>query len=221
LRADKEEIPPEEFPAEEIPPSSPAAPFGPNEEAAAGPPAAKPVSRSQVFLRRALRWGAGLLIVFALGALAVTWFLYRPQAQELAETRAALQQAEARAAELEAEINRLKPLDRTNETLQAELDQADLHIRLLATLAQVNRARLALADEDIAEARAGLDGTAQELTELAKQVGPGEREQVTAMQSRLELVRGEIEQDAFAAQSDLRVIAANLEQLQAALFEEP
>jgi hypothetical protein len=208
---------------ENFPASSAAQPFeaGKEEEQIPAPPEAGPPPRSRLFLRRALRWAAGLLIVFALGALAATWFLYRPQTQELAAARAAQQQSQARIAELEGQVDRLQPLGETNETLQAQLEQAEARTQLLATLVEVNRARLALANENLPEAQEGLSGAGQGLTELARLVGPGEREQVAAMQSRLELVRGEIEQDAFAAQSDLGVIAANLEQLEETLFQAP
>jgi hypothetical protein len=181
------------------------------------PDIAKPVSKARIrfshFARMALRWTAGFLIVFLLGALAVYWFLYRPQAEELARVRTEAEQAQQRAAELAG-------FQSQNEALREEQRDANLQILILRALSAVNAARLALATEDPETAREALSGTGQDFTSLASLVGAEHRAQLAAMQDRLNLALNEMNRDAFAAGSDLSVLEANLRQLEGALVPE-
>lgn len=183
-----------------------------------GAPSTPPETRSQRFFRLAIRWLAGFLVVFALGVLAAVWLFYRPATQQLSQTQTELGAANQRIAELEAEVARLAPLDTRNQALQAELAGANLHIKILRALSDVNAARLSLANEDIPSARAQLTNTPRTLRELEQAVGENQREMVRAMQDRLELALAEVERDAFAADSDLNVLATNLVQLENIIF---
>ena len=148
-----------------------------------------------------------------MGALAVYWFLYRPQIEELAQARSQVQQAQQRIADLEVYQSQ-------NEELRAEQRETNLQVYILRALSDVNAARLALATEDPETARAALGDTRSDFSRLANLVGPDHRDQLAAMQERLQLAVAEMARDAFAAQSDLGVLEANLRQLEAALISE-
>ena len=176
-------------------------------------PAPPARSRFARIARTILRWIAAMLIAFLLGALAVYWFFYRPQSQELALARSQIQQAQQRIAELEVYQSQ-------NEELRAEQRETNLQVYILRALSDVNAARLALATEDAETARAALSDTRSDFSRLANLVGPDHRDQLAAMQERLQLAVAEMARDAFAAQSDLGVLEANLRQLEAALISE-
>jgi hypothetical protein len=182
------------------------------------PPEPELETRGQRFLRLAIRWLAGILILFGLGVIATVFLLYRPTTDELSRAREELVQSEQRVSELEAEVERLQSLEAENETLQEELNQARLHIQILSALSDVNAARLDLANDDLANARLDLTNTPQTLERLGELVEPEQQEAVEAMQSRLDLALEGIDRDTFAAQSDLRVLATNLMQLENTFF---
>lgn len=183
-----------------------------------GAPVAEPETRSQRFLRLSIRWLAGILILFGLGVIAAVFLLYRPTTQALSQAGDDLTQAEQRVAELEAEVDRLQSLEGENEALLEELNQAQLHIQILSALSDVNAARLDLANDDVASARLDLTNTTETLERLGELVAPEQQEAVQAMQDRLDLALAEVDRDAFAAQSDLRVLATNLVQLENTFF---
>lgn len=191
------------------------------EEIEPGPTPAKPESAFRRFLRRAVRWVLALAIAFALGALAVAWLFYRPKVEELGQARAGLQQAQGQITELQAEVERLSALDAERQTLQANLETMETRLAILSALEDIQAARLALATEDEASARASLSNTASALEGLANRVEPEQRDLLEAMQNRLKLALEEMGRDAFAAQSDLGVLAANLTQLENSYLETP
>ena len=182
------------------------------------PPEPELETRGQRFLRLSIRWLAGILILFGLGVIATVFLLYRPTTGELSRARDELAQSQQQVAELEAEVERLQSLEAENEALQEELNQARLHIQILSALSDVNAARLDLANDDAANARLDLTNTPQTLERLGELVEPEQQEAVEAMQSRLDLALEGIDRDVFAAQSDLRVLATNLMQLENTFF---
>jgi cell division protein FtsB len=184
-------------------------------------PVPKPESRWRRFFRLALRWVVGLLIVFLLGVLATTLLFYRPTLERLNQLQAEHQQSVQRVAELEAEVARLSELERRNQALEKDLATANLDRKLLKILADVNAARFALSSGDAAGARLILSKAPAALKEIALLVSQDQRESVTAMQNRLDLALSEMERDAFAAQSDLGVLASNLAQLEEAVVSSP
>ncbi len=183
-------------------------------------PVAAPETRWERWLRLSIRWLAGILIVFGLGVFATVLLLYRPTIEELSRVRGELDQAQEKISGLENEVNRLRSLEVDRQALQEEVQQANLHIQILSALSDVNSARLNLANEEVASARVDLTNTPETLLRLEQLVGPEQRDAVTAMQDRLALAQGEMERDTFAAQSDLRVLATNLVQLENTFFAE-
>ena len=170
----------------------------------------KPPSRLGLFLRRALRWTVAVLVVFVLG-IAATWVAQvQPKVDEIAQLRTDLQAAQT-------ELERLRPLEAENEQLQAEANVAGQRLAVLGSLVDVTSAQVAMLMGDPEAARSELAGTAARLTELRGLLDPAGVAEVEAMQTRLEQVLGEVDDDAFAAQRDLEVLANNLATLDRSL----
>jgi len=181
-------------------------------------PQKMPLSRR----RRALRWLLGLLIIFFLGVLAAVYLFYIPLRSETADLRQQLEQQQAdienasqAAQNLESEVDRLS-------TLERELAQAELHITLLSIQKDVNAARLALALDNPEDVRMALSTTAESLQQIETQIdNANQLAIITSLQNRLELVLEEFEDNPFAAQSDLEVMATDLVRFENALFARP
>jgi hypothetical protein len=197
------------------PPSAPE-PAGPSSEAEPRPLEAptqampKPPSRLGLFLRRALRWTVAVLVVFVLG-IGATWIAQvRPKAQEITQLRADLQAAQE-------ELDRLRPLEAENQQLQAEADLARQRLAVLGSLVDVTSAQVAMLVGDPGTARSELADTGARLTGLGNLLEPASASEVGAMQTRLEQVLAELDDDAFAAQRDLEVLANALATLDRSL----
>ncbi|MBN1537213.1 MAG: hypothetical protein JW908_10820 [Anaerolineales bacterium] len=175
-------------------------------------------SRVGCFLKAATRWLFGLLIVFGLGALTVIFLLYTPTRETLENTQANLDAANQKITDLENQVQTLSALEPKNAALQKEVDAGNLHIKILTALADVNNARVALAEGDPAAAQSALANTTAALKQVATLAGSSQSEAVNFIQDRLDLVLGEIETDTATAQSDLVVMATKLLELEKALF---
>jgi len=184
----------------------------------AHPPVVDKETRAGKFLKTATRWLFGLLIVFGLGALAVIFGLYNPIRETLNQTQADLNAANQKIAELENQVQALTPLKAQNMALQKEVDAANTHIKILTILAEVETARVALAHNDAAAAKIALTNTPAALKEMAVLAGSSQAEAIKIIQDRLDIVMGEIENDAATAQTDLEVMATKLLELEQALF---
>lgn len=178
-------------------------------------------SKARRFFRQALRWVLGVMIVFGLGYLAAIFALYRPTSQELSQARGELETTRDQIATLEARVEELKPLETENEELLAAQDEYELHIAILDARLDISTARLALVQGDIAKTQITLRNTDETLAKIKTLLPTSQSEIVTAMEDRLELTLSEIEDDPYAAQSDLDVLATNLLQLEDSLFSSP
>ncbi len=197
--------PPLEMPE---PPAPPEAPEPPEVE----PPPKEP-SRVGRLARSLLRWTVALLVVFAVG-VGATWFArVQPQAQRIETLEADLAAAVASRDALDLEVQALR-------TVRDELAATQRHLELLQVLVDVTSARLAVEQEDVLSARAALAGTEARLRALQRQLSGGEASAVAGMLDRLQLVLDELDEDAFAAQRDLEVMANNLIALERSLFGE-
>lgn len=215
--------------------SSPEAPVEAEEESEqlpqSGPVLTVPESKSRRYFRGLIRWAAGTLIVFGLGLLAAIFLLYRPEVKKAEAARQAAQaeieQARAQITDLEDQVTGLKdqiaalqPLEDTNTHLLAAQDGLNLHIAILDARLDVTNALLALAEQDGARAMVVLDQTGATLDRVGRFLTPEQLSTITSMKQRLELVLTEIENDPYAAQSDLDVLATNLLQLEDALISD-
>lgn len=166
----------------------------------------EPPSRVTLWLRRAMVWAAGVLVVFALGALGNWYFQVRPRAAQVQQLTTRLEAADQ-------ELGILRPKAADADRLQTSLDRAELRLLTLQALAQVNEARVALA---LGEGSGGrlpallADGSLARLQSLAD---PSAAEGIAAMRARLSLALDEIEGNAFAAQGDLEILANDLNEL--------
>jgi hypothetical protein len=176
-------------------------------------------------LRRTIRWGAGLLLIFALGLMTATLAFYMPKVRELTRVESLRGEANERIAALEAELEsmgvQLEAFEQDQETQQAALDAANLHIFILAALADTSQARLALALEKPEDARLALTNTSDTLESLTALVDSDQTEALQAMQQRLDLALSGLDSDPEAALSDLEVLANNLVKLENTYFVVP
>jgi hypothetical protein len=183
-------------------------------------PAPPSPGRGARFGQGLLRWAAGLGAVFALGIVA-TWIVQvGPRNRDLTRARQDLARAQSDLAEAQAMAARVPGLEDENELLTHQLDVSQQRALVLSALVEVTRAQAALGLGDDGGARISLAGTMRHLDALLESVDSERRPQVEALRERLELVRDELPQDAFAAQSDLGVLANGLEELDAALADE-
>jgi chromosome segregation ATPase len=159
-----------------------------------------------------------LLIFFALGALVITWAFYLPLRQRTEGRFSDLQAAEREIDQLQQDLAAAQALSGQSEALETELDQAGAHIGLLKARLDVAAAQLALAQKDTAKARVALSQTSRTLDELAAGRDEDQRQVIADLKTRINLVRDEIGQNDFAAQSDLDVLAAGLLELESAVI---
>ena len=170
----------------------------------AAPP--EPPSRLTLWLRRAMVWAAGVLVVFALGAVGNWWFQVRPRAGQVQQLTTQLEAANQ-------ELESLRPKAADADRLQASLDRAELRLLTLQALARVHEARAALALGEGSQGRLPAllaDGSLARLQSLAD---PSAAETVGAMRERLAMAIDEIETNDFAAQGDLEILANDLYEL--------
>lgn len=190
----------------------------------------EPGSKTRAAFRKGIRWTAGLLIIFGLGLLTGIFLFYRPAIREAENnaTRLGTEQAASneeiielqnQVADLEEEIAAMQPLKNRNDELQAEQQGLNLHIAILDARLDVADAQLALANEpDNTRVRIILNQTANTLDRIKQLLDPDQKEIVNDLRARLDLVMGELEEDSFAARSDLDVLGTKLLQLEDSLF---
>jgi len=214
---------PESLEAEEIP--------EPLEEAPAIQ-AKRPDSRLRRTMRSGMRWVLGFLVVFGLGAVLVVFTLYIPAQRKIQQANqdyldlenrynADMEQAKQQASELERRISSLSVLETLNQSLGEQVDASNLHVVILSARTDVVLARLALAKSDTSKARISLSKTHETLKTLEELLDPDQRNAVIDMQNRLTLILEEIEENTYAAESDLDVLATGLLELENAYFTGP
>jgi len=164
-------------------------------------------SRMKAFLRRSLRWATAVAVIFFLGFALLYFGRVRPQAAQLREQSDTI-------ATLQAQVSPLQTQAANLGDVQTELAQTQLQRDLLSVLADVNTARLALGQDNGAQASVALQNTSDTLSMLADQLGGSQTSALADMSARLELAKQEIQNgDRFAAQSDLEVLANSTLQL--------
>jgi cell division protein FtsB len=175
-------------------------------------------SKLRLFLRRLLLWVVAILVIFTLG-VGATWLArVIPQQKEIDNLEQEMENL-LNAAELSAsEIEDLLPLIDESASLQSDLSEAELQVKVLSTQADVASAQLALLAEDFVTAKASLAGTDTRLEALISNLESEDRNTVQGMLTRLELVLEELGEDSFAAIRDLEVLSSNLAALERSLF---
>jgi polyhydroxyalkanoate synthesis regulator phasin len=167
---------------------------------------------------RLLRWFLIALVLFGLGAAVTLWALYSPQRSQLAAANSQIQSLQGQVGDLQNQVKTLTPLGTTNQNLQQQINQENLHTSILSARTDVALAQLALAKQDTAKANLALSKTDQTLSKIGNLLPANQQKLVQDMQSRLTLAKSEIESNSYAAQSDLDVLANSLVDLENSLF---
>jgi hypothetical protein len=170
---------------------------------------------------RLLRWFLIALVLFGLGVAFTLWALYSPQRSQLSAADSQNQSLQGQVSDLQNQVKTLTPLGTTNQNLQQQINQGDLHTAILSARNDVAQAQLALAKQDTAKASLALSKTDQTLTKIGSLLPSNQQKLVQDMQSRLTLAKSEIESNSYAAQSDLDVLANSLVDLENSLFTGP
>lgn len=207
---------PEVASPQEIPPETPP-PAAPPAKPEKGKAEKKPLPRKT----RVFRWLLWFLILFGGGMLLVLFALYIPKVNELDRARTELVKANQQASDLQSQLDTTKPLESQNQDLQTQLKSSQLHVNLLSARLDVAMAQYYLAKNDSAKARVSLSKTDGTLATLGTLLPADQSKVVSDMQNRLKLAQGEIESNAYAAQSDLDVLTKSLLELENAYFSKP
>ncbi len=138
-----------------------------------------------------------LILGFAGGAVYFLW--YQPVARENQS--------------MKAELEKLRPLQGENDDLRAQVGQAAVRLLVLRALVDTNAARASLALGKPDQGTDSLTSAGSWLEQLAGSVSSADATDVGQMRDRLGLALAEVHTDAFAAQSDLDVLANDLAQL--------
>jgi len=174
-------------------------------------PERKGPSRFARFLRRALGWAIGMLVIFALGMGAMWATRLRPQAELIRRLESNLSAAQA-------ELETLRPMQGENESLRSEAAIARQRLALTEAQVDVARAQAALALGDSLAARTALSQTDSHLQTIEGLLqDPAALQQMEALHERLALVFSELETNPSAARSDLEVMLDSLTSLEEAL----
>lgn len=189
------------------------------------PKPARPEKAKLGFWRRAWRWTLGLLIMFAMGALFITLVFYAPlrdrMQTQLGQRDGELRSANQKVSDLQSSLNNLSGLDTNNKDLQTQLSQSNLHVAILSARNDILAAQLAMAKNDPAKAKVALTNTPKTLDTLSSLLPADQRKTVGDLQTRLTQAIGELDNQAYAAGSDLDVLANSLLEMENALIARP
>lgn len=198
----------------------------------------KEESRARRIFRNFIRWTVGLLIVFGLGFLAAIFTIYNQKVSELDQSKGDLSSAGTTIKDLEIQISALQiqidnlnaqidslnqtitDLEAQNEELVSEQDGFNLQNALLRGRADVVSAQVELFNENPAKARVMLESVSQTLDTIESLLPEDLKDVVAPLKSRLELAVGGLETDTNTAIADLGILAADLLEIEDALFGE-
>jgi len=186
-------------------------------------------SKLQSFLRRLIRWAAGILIIFGLGLITGIYGFYKPATQEAnrkienieIDLNSAIDNSEElkiQISDRDEKISTLQPYKSRNDELLVEQSNLYLHIAILDSRVDVANALLEINQENIAQAKIILNQTEKTLDRINDLLAQDLKVAVTEMKTRLELILGEIDRDPYAAQSDLDVLEEQLLHLEDSLI---
>jgi len=178
----------------------------------------KPEKRTLSIWRRMFRFLLVMLIIFGLGALVVIFTLYIPLREQLTSAETRIEElSDQSASEINSakvEIDRLSSIEDKFGDTQAELDELLIQNLILKIRLDLILAKLALVSDEPQQASQALSETGGRITDLKKLAGVQQQKNVENLETRLELVLSEIEEETFAAISDLEVMLDILEELE-------
>jgi septal ring factor EnvC (AmiA/AmiB activator) len=189
--------------------------------------------RFQHILRTALIALAAVILVFFAGFLTDHLVRYSPMkamlTKNLTQTQDELSQANQTISDLQSQIDNLTPqltaandriatLEQDKENLQSDLDSANLHIELLTVLGELKTAHIEFKNGNIAGAKVALSSTAVRLENLKPLVETVDANLAANMQTRLNLILTGIDTESANTQTDLGLLAENLQSVETLLF---
>jgi chromosome segregation ATPase len=179
----------------------------------------QPPSGWALWKKRALRWTTGVLVVFALGLVAVWLVQVRPLRQQVAALDQERQSLQAKVEELQTEVTRQEGVDAENAALKATKVELERHSAVLMAKIGTLQAEFVLASggEDAGAVEA-LSRADDQLGILEQALAGAQQQSVRALRYRLAMATQEIRNDPFAAQRDLEVLANGIETLENELF---
>lgn len=178
-------------------------------------------TKAAKFIRRAAIWLLAILVIF-LGGYALSHIMVAgPTKLALEEARSDLAMAEEEIASLQGEVEDLSSFEAANESLERDMEDVNTHITVLSARVAVTGALISLHDGELAEVRLKLDKVKETLKVLKTMLNADQRDVVTSMEQRLELVVGELDEDTTAAEMDLKVLSGKLISLENTLFANP
>jgi len=178
----------------------------------------KPEKRTLSIWRRMFRFLLVMLIIFGLGALVVIFTLYIPLREQLTSAETRIEElSDQSASEINSakeEIDRLSSIEDKFGDTQAELDELLIQNLILKIRLDLISAKLALVSDEPQQASQALSETGGRITDLKKLAGVQQQKNVENLETRLELVLSEIDEETFAAISDLEVMLDIVEELE-------
>ncbi len=181
------------------------------------PPAGR-IDRAKGFLRKLVMWVVGLIGVFALGVGTAYVVMVRDLQAERDDLQNQVDALQAEQATIEDSIR--AECDAEMEDVQAEVDEANLHVQLVNALVDVSSARVAFGQDDLVGIRAALAGTDERLANLQEGLGADGTAAVQAIRDQLAGLLESLGQDSLSLDQDLERFASNLLALERSLFSE-
>lgn len=192
------------------------------------PPAKKKISKARKIWRQILIWLVVIAIAFAGGFFLDTYLRYQPALDQIASLNdqianlnTDLGNKDGEIASLQSEIDRLSQFEDLNTGLKEEIDQLEIHLKLLTARASVADASLAVEQERTADARLALNKLGTTLDSLKETLMADQTEVVDSMIQRYQLVVSELDTEGYSALTDLDLLANRLIALENNLFATP
>jgi multidrug resistance efflux pump len=206
-----------------VPPIKPATPVKQPEPQKEAPPVKLTLgSKISRFFRKFFRWALIVLDLLAIGAAIAIVLLYVPKRQQLETANANLAQIHQTATAVQSALNQSK---QTSQALnQQNVDQAalnktnDSHLALLQAMNAISSARAALATDDPATAKKELDSAPGPLSTALTNAPVSQNDLAKTIQTRFDLVRGELDRDPTTTASDLKILSDKLSELEVKWF---
>lgn len=181
----------------------------------------KKLSTARLVWRKILIWLVVITIAFAGGFFLDSALRYQPEKTRVADLRIELEDSAAEITSLEDEIEKLSIFKDKNTELTEEINQVTTHIKLLSARVAVADTGLALEQDRLADAKLALEKLGSTLETLKTLVSQEQAEVVDTLIQRQELIVSELDDDAFAALTDLGVLANRLITLENTMFAAP
>lgn len=174
-------------------------------------------TRTGRFFRGLLRAVLIILVLLALGGLAVFWFLYRPAAQELTGMRQTATQAASDVMQSQGQLSTAQQTAKDAQSqasqVKTQLDSALLREQVLRAQNAALTARLALAQNNKTAAAGALKDAQNGLAKIQTQLNQLDSKEYSTLQALFTLTGVDLDRDAKLADQDLARLQSELNRL--------